>query len=176
MYGREGLYQSTVGAWTVPQGSMVLPSLPTQDQAFLLHSCLPHEILPGRWVSQRVSENELPVAHVLAGVQAACLLELFLHLLDKSGTLLMESSRPPHPACAWQNERLPGPERSVLLVGAYTYITCPSLTWAAEGGKQRPHSQERRPRLGVDLTRSLGFSSQSTFGSQASPGQLPLCL
>lgn len=42
--------------------------------------------LPGRWVSQRVSENELPVAHVLAGVQAACLLELFLHLSDKSGT------------------------------------------------------------------------------------------
>lgn len=100
--GRESLCQYTVGAWTVPQGNMVLPALPTQDQAFLLHSCLPHEILPGRRVSQRVSENELPVAHVLAGVQAACLLELFLHLLDKSGTLLMESSCPPHPACACQ--------------------------------------------------------------------------
>lgn len=62
-----------------------------------------------------MSENELPMAHVLAGVQAACLLELFLRLSDKSGTqnaLLMESSRPPHLACAWQNKCLPGPEGS----------------------------------------------------------------
>lgn len=84
--GGEILCQYTVGAWTVPRGSMVPPALSTEDQTFLPHSCLPHEILPGRWVSQRVSEDELPVTHVLAGVQGACLLELFLRLLDKSGT------------------------------------------------------------------------------------------
>lgn len=85
-HGGEILFQYTVGAWTGHQGSLVPPALSTEDQTFLPHSCLPHEILPGRWVSQRGSEAELPMAHVLAGGQGACLLELFLHLLDKSGT------------------------------------------------------------------------------------------
>lgn len=123
---------ATVGAWTVPQGSMVPPALSTEDQTFLLHSCLPHEILPGRWVSQRASEDELPMGLVLAGVQGACLLGLFLHLLDKSGTWNAPHGILPG-LCLAEWRPAPGPGRSVLLLRAHTYITCPSSAWAARG-------------------------------------------
>lgn len=92
--------------------------------------------LGGGWASKWARMNYPWPTAWLAFRLPACLSFSFISWINQElGTLLVESSRPPHLACAWQNECLQSPERCVLLISTHTYITYPGSTWAARGDR-----------------------------------------
>lgn len=115
-------------------------------------------------MGEQASEHELPLAHVLAGVQAAWLLELSLissinqELRNSPPGIILLS--PPGLRLAESRPARPG-TLCAPLQSSQTYITCPSFLWVGgtgtQGGEWCPHSHGEKPRAGAVLPRGLWF-------------------
>lgn len=143
------------GAW-FHQGCQLKTQRSSYTAVFHMKSC-------GEVGSQRVRENELPVAHASAGVQAAWLTGAFPHLLDKSGTRnTPRGVIPPSPPglCLGERMRAACRAQNALCSSVRTHTSPVRVPHAQTRGTRWRAAipstwQETRSR--VDSSRSLGL-------------------